>query len=192
MYIWRGKTRRDRRDFLLDGALLWGPRREDRDTELEDEQLRLENEISHVEYFRNETSRVMADYLFTADGKTETHLVAMELARVDKEFKKMKALKADAAKTSTSQSNVISDDLSTSSVDFDEKAMQEERKQTIYQVFRKFAVDMADTIDPAGFRDLLWEINLKMSDDEVVKLFKELDFDGGGEIDFEEFYKCTI
>ena len=73
---------------------------------------------------------------------------------------------------------------------FDPDAKEKERKKTIYQVFRKYDVDGSDSIDVFEFRKLLDEIKLKLTTEEFVELFKSLDSDGGGEVDFEEFYNC--
>ena len=71
MYIWRGKTRRDRRNFLSDGARLWGPAKGSKNMDYEDECLRAENENQHMEYFFNEIRPIMHKYLDTEGGLEE-------------------------------------------------------------------------------------------------------------------------
>jgi len=48
----------------------------------------------------------------------------------------------------------------------------------------------SDSIDAGELRKLLRELRLELSEDEFDALFASLDSDGGGEIDFEEFYAC--
>ncbi len=71
MYIWRGKNRRDRRNFLLVGPQLWGPPKDSENTDLLDECLRIEHENDHMEYFYNQVRPIMHNYLESHEGLEE-------------------------------------------------------------------------------------------------------------------------
>lgn len=195
MYIWRGKNRRDRRDFLLDGPLLWGPRKQDVDTDKQDDLLRHESEAEHMKFFHDKTRRVMFDYLLTPEGQEEIRLVAIEIDRVDAQYKRKQKLaqeKAAANAAAAIKDGKLTLEDVAEMAQFDPDAQEKERKKTVYEVFRKYDVDGSDSIDVFEMRKLLNEIKMKLTDEEFVALFKSLDTDGGGEIDFEEFYGCKF
>lgn len=79
MYIWRGKNRRDRRNLLLLGDNAWTSSHDDHNFEEEDEKLRYEKELQHVEYFSKRVRQLMEEYLDTDEGKFEINLLRKEL-----------------------------------------------------------------------------------------------------------------
>ena len=66
------------------------------------------------------------------------------------------------------------------------------KKANIYEIFRKFDEDGSDSIDRNELRVLLNELKVPMTDDELAVLINELDTDGEGEIEFEEFYMWFV
>lgn len=79
MYIWRGKNRRDRRNLLLLGDNAWTSNHDDHNYEEEDEKLRYEKELQHIEYFSKRVRQLMEEYLDTAEGNFEINLLRKEL-----------------------------------------------------------------------------------------------------------------
>ena len=71
MYIWRSKGRRDRRNFLTDGARLWKAPRGSENTEESDELLRIDNEDLHMQFFFHQIRPIMHGYLESVDGLAE-------------------------------------------------------------------------------------------------------------------------
>lgn len=63
------------------------------------------------------------------------------------------------------------------------------KKGNIYEIFRKFDEDGSDSIDRIELRVLLDELKVPMTDNELADLVNRLDADGGGEIEFDEFYQ---
>jgi hypothetical protein len=82
MYVWRGKTRRDKRNFLSDGSRLWGPAKGSKNMDFEDECLRAEHENTHMEYFFNEIRPIMHKYLDSEGGLEEIGMVVKEFKRI--------------------------------------------------------------------------------------------------------------
>ena len=169
MYIWRQQTRRDRRQHLLSGPADWGPSKEAKFSETDDDNLQYEGERKHVAFFRDKIRVTMHEYLNTAKGKEEIELIILEL-------EKQSRIRQDAEQ-----------------VDADAPLVPEEmkKKKTIHEIFRKYDADGSDSIDKNEIRILLNDLNIKMKDKEFNELIQSLDSDGGGEIEFEEFYNCN-
>lgn len=182
MYIWRGKNRRDRREQLTGGVFFWGPPKGTENKIADDEILRQEFEDKHVFTFQQRNRKLIFNFLNTKQGQYEIGLVADEMDRLNTE--KLKATKLEAGEKlidENGQEIVI-------------EAVPEEMKKraTIYEIFRKFDEDGSDSIDRNELRTLLDELRVPMTDDELVVLVNRLDTDGGGEIDFEEFYAWFV
>jgi len=57
----------------------------------------------------------------------------------------------------------------------------------ILEIFNKIDTDKSGAIDPDEFRALVRDMHLKMDDVEVMALFKSIDLDGNGTLEFNEF-----
>ena len=88
MYIWRGKQRRDRREYALCGKELFvpkniitNPHHADRQgNAARDEVLRYEGEIKHVTFFASQIGNIMNGYLHSPSGAMELKLVTEEVS----------------------------------------------------------------------------------------------------------------
>ena len=179
MYIWRGKNRRDRRQYKLSGPFVWGAAKGSHSTELEDDILRQEGEEAHVNYFHDSIRVTIFKYLNTVEGKIEVDYVIKEL---EEDAKKLAIAEALAAAKAAGGGGQV--DLTKVVV----VPAEMKKKKNIYEIFRKYDADGSDSIDKGEIRILLDELNVPMTKEELDELFEELDEDGGGEIDFEEFY----
>jgi len=54
---------------------------------------------------------------------------------------------------------------------------------------REFDADGNGTIEPGEFQDFLFALGEVMSVSQVDAIFKKIDVDGSGALDFDEFYK---
>ena len=115
MYIWRTKSRRDRRHLRLSGAALWGTPKGETSTEAEDDLLRHEGEICHVGYFHDRIRVVMHQYLNSTNGKIEVALLVTALhdaARkiaIAKAEQELEAARLEAVQKGLSASRAIVD-----------------------------------------------------------------------------------
>ena len=181
MYIWRGRNRRDRRENKLSGLFGWGADKTSKSTQQFDDILRQEQEEVHTGYFRDRVRIVIHQYLGTENGKLEIKQMVNHLNEVAKE----KAIKeARAAALSSGQK------FDATKVKTVNDAVT--KRHNIYEVFRKFDADGGGTLDPDELRVLLDELKVPMTDEELGALFEELDEDGEGGIDFDEFYTWFI
>jgi len=57
----------------------------------------------------------------------------------------------------------------------------------VLDIFVSFDKDNSGTIDPAEFRDLTCDLGLRMSPEKTEEMFKAIDIDGNGTLDFQEF-----
>ena len=182
MYIWRGKNRRDRRGLLTSLEFVWGAPKNDESNVAERElELREEGEEIHVGFFRRRIRGLIGEYLETDDGKIEIDLVVKEL---EKEASRRDELHQKKLKGELKE--VDDEDADT------EIAPELKNKQNIYEVFRRFDTDGSGAIDKDEMAELITVLNVPMKDEELDKLMDELDADGGGGVDFEEFYNWFI
>ena len=65
--------RRDRRSNALAGDAMWGVPGGSRNHEAEDELLRYEGELEHIDYFTQKTTFLMEKYLTTENGRAHAH-----------------------------------------------------------------------------------------------------------------------
>ena len=178
MYIWRGKGRRDRRENKLQGLFGWRAHTSVRNERLEDDILRQEQEEIHVGYFHHNIRVVMHNYLNTPNGK-------MEVTRIMAHLDEMSMKKAiEEAEAEALESGVKLDKSKIVAVPAEVK-----KRSNIYEVFRKYDADGGGTLDMEELSVLLKELKVPMTEEELEKLFDELDEDGEGGIDFEEFYE---
>jgi len=63
----------------------------------------------------------------------------------------------------------------------------EDNAEKILEIFNRIDTDKSGAIDPDEFRSLVREMNLKLDDTEVMALFKSIDLDGNGTLEFNEF-----
>jgi Ran GTPase-activating protein (RanGAP) involved in mRNA processing and transport len=177
MYIWRNRNRRDRRNNKLDGLFTWGAATEASNTQVADDILRQEGEEIHAGYYHDRIRVVMHEYLGTKNGKAEVQKMINHLDEISLE-KQIKAAEEEA--------NATGKKLKKEDIVHVNDAVT--KRHNIYEVFRKYDADGGGTLDPDELRVLLDELNVPMSDDELIELFDELDEDGEGGIDFDEFY----
>lgn len=62
-----------------------------------------------------------------------------------------------------------------------------ETRTKLRQVFDKFDEDHSGAVSTFEMRSMIAQLDLRLSDDEVVRLMTEADPDGSGQIEFEEF-----
>ena len=144
---------------------------------MQDDILRQEGEEIHAGYFHDHIRIVMHEYLSTKSGLIEVQKMvehlnhrAAEKAHAEAEELAFEAgIKFDASKVVVQNESIT-------------------KRHNIYEVFRKYDADGGGTLDPDELRVLLDELNIPMTDEELVELFEELDEDGEGGIDFDEFY----
>lgn len=171
MYIWRSKTRRDKRDNALSGAANWGPPRDAEFNDADDDKLQYDGERAHIEYYHSRVRGQMHNYLNTEDGKQEIELVMQELEKANnKRFQ-------DENPSSDADTVVI--------------PVEMKKKQNIYEIFRKYDDEGYDSLDIKGLNQLLEDMKMPLKVLDLKKLFDGLDKDGDGEVEFEEFYECT-
>jgi hypothetical protein len=73
--------------------------------------------------------------------------------------------------------------------DEQEKMLRElEKKEKVKAIFEVFDGDGSDSMDAEELKELMSELLLPTSEEEVAKYMAEMDGDGSGDIDFEEFY----
>lgn len=150
MYIWRGKNRRDRRNFLLDGVFSWGPSSKACLHNSGDETLRMEKELFHVQYFKTTVKDLISKYLLTSNGAHEIELVSFILSE---ENKTKYDLMLHDQKDSINQLEI---DII--------KAQQ---------LFRKHSIKESDKMDVDGLNSLLIYINANLSKSELEKYLKK-------------------
>jgi len=177
MYIWRGRNRRDRRENKLAGLFGWGADKAAYSTVQFDDILRQEQEEIHTGYFHDRIRIVMHEYLGTKMGKEEVQKMILHLDESAKE---------KAHKEAREEAEARGEKFDAGKIVVINEAVT--KRHNIYEVFRKFDADGGGTLDPDELRVLLDELNVPMTDEELVELFEELDEDGEGGIDFEEFY----
>lgn len=168
MYIWRGKTRRDRRQHLLSGPFDWGPTKEARSCEKDDDKLQYNGERAHVEFFQNKMRSTINAFLDTPAGKAEIELVIEQLEN----------------------GNRLRHEEGSHDPDAPIVPVEMTKKNNIYEVFRKYDTDGSGAISPIELRTLLTDLNVKMKSKDYIELVLTLDPERVGEIEFEEFYKC--
>lgn len=81
MYIWRGKNRRDKRNLLLSGEYGWGCEKGASSYSKTENEIRLENENKHIEYYDVKIRLLMEQYMNTNDGKDEILLLIKEIEK---------------------------------------------------------------------------------------------------------------
>ena len=167
MHVWRGVTRRDRRDMKTSAEFQWGARK-DANEFLDDEALRLRLENEHVANFEGRIRGIMFNFLDTSQGKKEILLVSEQIEAIGREV----------AQVTDPDAIVVPPEM--------------KKKNNIYEIFRKFDSDGSNSIDKDELRILLDELKVPMKDDELEILLNELDSDGGGEIEFDEFYEWFV
>lgn len=140
MYIWRGKNRRDKRNFLLGAEEYWGAPSGSKSFDVEDEILRHEQEVFHVNYFTKRIELLMQQYLDTPDGMAEVQLILKELSH-----------------TRTKESDYRNFD------DFDTN-QKEKMKKNIFEIYRMFSDNHSELIDREGLRKLLDYLDMQMPD----------------------------
>lgn len=177
MYIWRGKNRRDRRENKLQGLFGWRAHPTVRNERLEDDILRQEQEEIHVGYFRHNIRVIMHNYLNTQNGLLEVSRIIQHL---DEVAHKKAVEEAEAAALESGEK-------------FDKSKIvaipaEIKKRSNVYEVFRKYDADGGGTLDMEELSVLLEELKIFMTEQEMEDLFDELDEDGEGGIDFEEFY----
>jgi hypothetical protein len=177
MYIWRGRNRRDRRENKLAGLFAWGADKTAYSTVQFDDILRQEQEEIHTGYFHDRIRVVMHEYLGTETGKQEVQKMILHLDE---------SAKDKAHKGAREEAEARGEKFNAAKVVVINEALT--KRHNIYEVFRKFDADGGGTLDPDELRVLLDELNVPMTDEELVELFEELDEDGEGGIDFDEFY----
>ncbi|CAF1171342.1 unnamed protein product [Adineta ricciae] len=81
-------------------------------------------------------------------------------------------------------------------VDFDEflalmakKTKEAEDERELREVFRVFDKNSRGVIDVADLKMIFKALDPDMPDDEVEQIISEVDEDGSGTVDYEEFYK---
>lgn len=189
MYIWRSKNRRDRRHFRLSGPAGWGPPRSETSTEVADDLLRHEGEAQHVGYFHDRIRVVMHQYLNSSNGRDEvSHLVGAldEAARRLAIAKAEEEAEAEAAARTANKGSKTRKAVDHSKIVVVPEEMT--KRKNIYEIYRKFDADGSGGMDQNELKVLLDELKVPMTAEELEALFDELDEDGGGEIEFEEFY----
>ena len=182
MYIWRGKNRRDRREYLLSGLALWGAPKDTANRNADDEIIRHDLEQKHIQTFQQRTRVTIFRYLNTKQGQLEINHIVDEIDRLNQEAAKAARLEAGQSLFGENGNEIVIE------------AVPEEmkKKANIYEIFRKFDEDGSDSIDRNEMRVLLDELKVPVTDDELAELIKKLDGDGGGEIEFEEFYNWFV
>jgi hypothetical protein len=79
MYIWRNKNRRDKRNHLKLGEKAWTASSDDHDHRIEDEILRQQLELQHINYFKQRIEILITQYLETPSGSHEVEILRREL-----------------------------------------------------------------------------------------------------------------
>lgn len=177
MYIWRGKNRRDRRENKLQGLFGWRAHPSVRNERLEDDILRQEQEEIHVGYFHQNIRVIMHNYLNSKNG-------LLEVSRIIGHLDEMAMKKAvEEAEAAALESGEKFDKTKIVAVPAEIK-----KRSNVYEVFRKYDADGGGTLDMEELTVLLEELKIFMTEEELENLFDELDEDGEGGIDFEEFY----
>ena len=168
MYIWRGRNRRDRRNLKLSKEHTWGPSKQAVELD-EDEDLRVRMEAEHINSMVKRTYVRIFKYLDTKQGKNEIELVAHEIESMHE---------VAAGHDDESEEIFVPPEM--------------KKKKNIHEIFRKYDADGSDSMDQGELKVLLDELNVPMNEEELDELWEELDEDGGGEIDFDEFYNWFV
>jgi hypothetical protein len=168
MYIWRGKNRRDRRQHALAGSADWGVPVGSQNHEAEDELIRYNGEIAHIEYFGQKTKYLMEKYLQTPHGRKEIQLLLDDVNKLDSRISNF--VKLDEVK----EENIS------------------KMKKNIRVLFGKFSVGKSNLITVPGLQALLSDLQMTMSKKQFDEYLKELPFEDttdGLLLDFEDFYQ---
>lgn len=192
MYIWRSKNRRDRRHLRLSGAAAWGPPRGETSTEVADDLLRHEGEAVHVGYFHDRIRVVMHKYLNSSNGKDEVGLL---VGALDEAARRLAIAQAEAEAEAEAAARTASKGKPRRALDHSKLVVvpaEMTKRKNIYEIYRKFDADGSGGIDQNELKVLLDELKIPMTPEELEAVFAELDEDGGGEIEFEEFYNWFV
>jgi len=65
--------------------------------------------------------------------------------------------------------------------------MPQDNPEKILEIFNRIDTDKSGAIDPDEFRALVKDLKLKLDDVEVMALFRSIDLDGNGTLEFNEF-----
>jgi len=65
--------------------------------------------------------------------------------------------------------------------------LPQDNPEKILEIFNRIDTDKSGAIDPDEFRALIRDMHLKLDDAEVMALFKSIDLDGNGTLEFNEF-----
>ena len=188
-YIWGKRNRRDRRSrkhdqvepFLTEEQVEY-ERVKQITEDQEDEDSRRMLEIRELDTKVQEVTPVIDAYLRTPHGKLELRQVVVEMRRLKAEYHRMhpeaeeERLKALAR--AEAGENGPDEDL----------VHELEKKEKVRAIFEVFDGDGSDAMDAEELKELLAELCLPCREDDVEEFMEEMDADGSGEIDFEEFY----
>jgi hypothetical protein len=193
MYIWRGKNRRDRRDFALCGEQLYVPPQITRDPDTDaalgnkasDELKRYEGECKHIEFFTHQIADIMNGYCNTPPGIKELELVMNEVKRdreknekLMSEHEKQHELKKELKPIVFQMFSIYSVAHETEAQATD-KYVQATKKR---ELELKYVGDALDYVDPSleirksGLIRLLADLNIYMSKSQFEAFLHALDY----------------
>jgi len=167
MYVWRSKGRRDRRNFLSDGARLWGAAKGSKDTVVDDEVLRAEHENRHMQYFFDEVRPIMHQYLDTEGGLDE---IGMLFEVIDKmplyNFKYFFVIELVVAEYKRiEQEKLIK--LGKNKIDENDEVLPPEAKKrnNVHAIFKRYDVDGSESLDTEELWAVLDDLNVPVKEE---------------------------
>ncbi|CAM9474289.1 unnamed protein product, partial [Ectocarpus fasciculatus] len=204
MHVWeyrnrrhRGLTRKPPRPQAYASAFL-SRESQQHEAELQDEEFRRQElENTEVEIKQEEIRQLLMEYMDDPGGKKELDEVVENL-RHWKDNCSALGFDSDGEELSLTspRSSATTDGIDgAAEATMEERAERSQeraersRRKNAREVFDMFDADGSRTISTSEMKALLQEMCIPMKKPQLKELMKEIDTDGSGEIDFDEFYQ---
>jgi Ca2+-binding EF-hand superfamily protein len=188
MYVWLNPNRRDRRSRKFEQVVpclsqenVAARKKAAEELEQQEEETRRMLEIREMTSAVDEIKPIIEEFLKTDQGKEEIRAVVSEMRRIKEETARLKLLQRGLDQDKD-------DNMSLDSESRQSTTHELERKEKVRAIFEVFDADGSGSMDADELKELLKELCLPTSEEEVDRMMVEMDDDESGEIDFEEFY----
>jgi len=191
LYVWLNPNRRDRRarkqeqvEPFLDVRQVEQERIAVLAQDQADEETRRMLELREMDTAVQKLKPAIESYLQTAHGKAELKDVVAEMKRLKLEHHKHHP----AAEEEVRLQALAKKEAAENGTPADKLLHEIEKKEHVRSIFEVFDADASGAMDATEMTELLKELCLPYDPDDVDEMMEEMDEDGSGEIDFEEFY----